>query len=108
MQIRHLCCIFSDMMKLFEDECQKSGTIDMLPVKCIVTGMPGVGKTSFLNRIQNRLSHRTAVQATESVIPSTGFEGGLTVNITNEAFTSTQAAIGSDGGSYSLGSRYKH
>ena len=80
-----------DMMKLFEAECLRSGTIDMLPVKCIVTGMPGVGKTSFLNRIANRLSFRTA--PTTSIIPSTGFEGGITVNITNEAFSSTQATI---------------
>ena len=84
--------LFIDMMKLFAEECLRSGTIDMLPVKCIVTGMPGVGKTSFLNRIANRLSFRTA--PTTSIIPSTGFEGGrITVNITNEAFSSTQATI---------------
>ena len=80
-----------EMMELFAEECLRSGTIDMLPVKCIVTGMPGVGKTSFLNRIANRLSFRTA--PTTSIIPSTGFEGGITVNITNEAFSSTQATI---------------
>ena len=80
------------MMKLFAEECLRSGTIDMLPVKCIVTGMPEVGKTSFLNRIANRLSFRTA--PTTSIIPSTGFEGGrITVNITNEAFSSSQATI---------------
>ena len=84
--------LFIDMMKLFAEECLRSGTIDMLPVKCIVTGMPGVGKTSFLNRIANRLSFRTA--PTTSIIPSTGFEGGrITVNITDEAFSSTQATI---------------
>ena len=83
--------LFIDMMNLFAEECLRSGTIDMLPVKCIVTGMPGVGKTSFLNRIANRLSFRTA--PTTSIIPSTGFEGGITVNITNETFSSTQATI---------------
>ena len=83
--------LFIDMMKLFAEECLRSGTIDMLPVKCIVTGMPGVGKTSFLNRIANRLSFRTA--PTTSIIPSTGFEGGITVNITDEAFSFTQATI---------------
>ena len=83
--------LFIDMMKLLAEECLRSGTIDMLPVKCIVTGMPGVGKTSFLNRIANRLSFRTA--PTTSIIPSTGFEGGITVNITDEAFSSTQATI---------------
>ena len=81
------------MMKVFSEECQRNGTVDMLPVKCILTGLPGVGKTSFLKRIEKKLTPLTVTDEVRNVIPSTGFENSVTVNISEEAVTSTHATL---------------
>ena len=86
-------CSFLDMMKVFSDECQRNGTVDMLPIKCVLTGLPGVGKTSFLKRVEKKLTPLTVPDQVRKIIPSTGFEHGVTVNISEEAVTSTHAAL---------------
>ena len=83
-------CIFLAALKLFLKECQDNGTIDMLPIKCVLTGLPGVGKTSFLRRIQKKLSSSDALK---QVIPSTGFETSLTVNVCEETTTASSATV---------------
>ena len=74
-------------------ECQKNAKIDMLPIKCILTGLPGVGKTSFLRRIEKKLAPQNFPDEVREVIPSTGFEHSVTVNISEEAVTSMHATI---------------
>ena len=91
--LHHILCSFLDMMKVFSDECQRNGTVDMLPIKCVLTGLPGVGKTSFLKRVEKKLTPLTVPDQVRKVIPSTGFENGVTVNISEEAVTSTHAAL---------------
>ena len=81
-------------MKLFLKECEENGTVDILPIKCILTGLPRVGKTSFLKRIEKKMSpfHGTR-GSSRQVIPSTGLEAPVTVNICEEAMTITNASI---------------
>ena len=89
------CCFinFIDNVKFFLKQCQKDGTVDILPVKCVLTGLPRVGKTSFLKRVQQKMNSRTVHHNKEEVIPSTGFEAPITVNIAEEATTISTATI---------------
>ena len=90
--LHHILCSLLDMMKVFYDEYQRNGTVDMLPIKCVLTRLPGVGKTSFLKRVEKKLTPLTVPDQVRKVIPSTGIENGITVNISEEAVTSTHAA----------------
>ena len=74
-------------------QCKENTTVDVLFIKCILTGLPGVGKTSFLRRIEKKLAPSRNKGKELEVIPSTGFESSLTVNIADDSTSITAAAI---------------
>ena len=65
----------------------------MLVIKCISSGLPRVGKTSFLRRIERKILPQKFTDSIRNVIPSTGFEAALTVNIAEEDTTIGSVAI---------------
>ena len=78
---------------MFLKQCENNGTVDIRPVKCVLTGLPRVGKTSFLKRIQKTMTSQTASRNKQDVISSTGFEAPITVNIAEEATSVCTATI---------------
>ena len=77
---------------LFKKQCQKDGSVEMLVIKCILSGLPRVGKTSFLKRINKKIIPSKS-HSKGNVIPSTGFEAALTINIAEEDTTIGSVAI---------------
>ena len=87
-------------MDTFIKECQKNGVVNFFPMKCIFTGLPGVGKTSLLRRLQRKKTKTAQSHGREEItIPSTGFQRPVTVTVkeevslNEEATTITAAAI---------------
>ena len=80
---------FLDEMKNILKCCQENESVDLLLVKCVLTGLPRVGKTSFLKRIRRKMNRFTV----PLVIPSTGFEAPVTVNIADDPVTVNTAVI---------------
>ena len=75
--------------KIYLKCCQDNESVDLLLVKCVLTGLPRVGKTSFLKRICRKMNRFTV----PLVIPSTGFEAPVTVNIADDPVTVNTAVI---------------
>ena len=88
-------------MKKFMTACENNGVINIKPLKCVLTGPPRVGKTSFLYRVQKKNITQIDSQGQHmKMIPSSGFEcpvtiniKEITVNIKEEATTITAAAV---------------
>ena len=81
-------------MDIFIRECEKNGVVDFFPMKCLFTGLPGVGKTSFLQRLQRKKTKTVqSLCQEEMTIPSTGFQRPVTVTVKEEATTITATAI---------------
>ena len=88
-------------MKKFMTACENNGVINIKPLKCVLTGPPRVGKTSFLHRVQKKNITQIDSQGQHmKMIPSSGFECPVTINIkenainiNEEATTITAAAI---------------
>ena len=74
-------------------ECESNGVVNFSPVKTLLTGLPGVGKTSFLYRIQKKNIKAAWSQGSKSTLPSTGFQRPVTVNIREENTTINTIAI---------------
>ena len=74
-------------------ECESNGVVNFSPVKTLLTGLPGVGKTSFLYRLQKKNIKAAWSQGSKSTLPSTGFQRPVTVNIREETTTINTIAI---------------
>ena len=64
-------------MQLFLQECRKNGKIQLRPVKCILSGLPRVGKSSFLLRLQGK---KPWLQSGDT-LHSSGFESPVNIRI---------------------------
>ena len=69
--------IFFTDVQLFLQECRKNGKIQIRPLKCILSGLPRVGKTSVLLRLQGKMPQ---LQSGE-ILPSSGFETPVNITI---------------------------
>ena len=61
-------------------------------MKCVFTGLPGVGKTSFLRRLQRKRTKTAQSHGQEEMtIPSTGFQRPVTVTVKEEVSLNEEA-----------------
>ena len=74
-------------------ECESNGVVYFSSVKTVLTGLPGVGKTSFLYRLQKKNIKAAWSQGPKSTLPSTGVQRPVTVNIREETTTINAMAI---------------